>query len=172
MTQSDDIAVIAELNRIVARYGPDSLIRLASLIRDPQRAEELATVLESAAAQAPRAKARTAPKPRKTNGVGMGILNSLKASDPQKHAVLADFREHLISGSLLRSMNEIRQFARSHDLAIGKSSSRNTAIAPLLRSIAELETPAIISLLDSMTKLGADDRSLERWRDLIVKPRP
>ena len=170
MIRDDDVKVLAELNRIVERYGPDSVTRLANLIRDPQYAEEIATALEKAIETAPRSRARA--KSRSTDRIGMAVLNELRESDPQKHAAIAEFRELLIAGSLLGSMNELRRFARMHDLAIGKASSRNSAIVPLLRSIAELETPAIVSLLDSVNEFGSNDRSLERWRDLIVKPRP
>jgi hypothetical protein len=169
MIRDDDIKMLAEINRIVDRYGPESVNRLASLIRDPQFADNMATVLERMAESATPREARA--RPRSHDRIGMGVLNELRDSDPQKHAIVADFRERLIAGSLLKTMNELRQFARARDLGIGKASSRNAAIAPLLRSISEWETPAIIDLLDSMTSSGSDDRSLERWRDLIVKPR-
>lgn len=169
MIQDDDIKILAELNRIIGKYGSESVNRLASLIRDPQFADNMATVLEHMAERAPQREARA--KPRSLDRIGMGVLNDLRDSDPQKHAVVADFRERLISGSLLKSMSELRQFARAHNLDIGKASSRNAAIAPLLRSISEWETPAIINLLHSTVNSDPDDRSLERWRDLIVKPR-
>ena len=169
MMRDEDVQILSEFNRIVDRYGPDSVARLANLIRDPQFANDMATVLEEVAKTAPRRKPRTGP--RNTQRIGMGVLNELRESDPEKHAAVAEFRERLISGSLLKSMMELRQFAMSHDLEIGKASSRNAAIAPLLRSISELETPTIIALLDSTDDFTSDDRSLERWRDLIVNPR-
>ena len=170
MIRDDDVKVLTELNRIVDRYGPDSVTRLASLIRDPQFADDIATALENAVERAPQSRVRA--KSRSTDRIGMGVLNELRESDPQKHAAIAEFRERLISGTLLQSMNDIRQFTRMHDLVIGKASSRNAAIAPLLRSIAELETPAILALLESITGFEVNDRSLERWRELIVKPKP
>ena len=169
MMSVEDKKALAELTRIVARYGPEPLTRLAGFIRDPQNAEEIASVLESVAAQAHRNKAT--PKSRKTDGIGMAVLNDLKESDPQKYAAMADFRERLVSGTFLHSMNEIRQFARINDFTIGKAASRNAAIPPLLRSVSELDTPAIVALLDSMPESGYNDRSLERWRELIVRPK-
>ena len=46
MTESREIKLLTELSRIVAKYGPEPVTRLAELIRDPQRAEELAAALE------------------------------------------------------------------------------------------------------------------------------
>ena len=169
MIQDEDVKALAELHRIVERYGDGPLLRLANLIRDPQRAGELATVLESVATLAP--KTKTSPSVRKTDGIGMTVINELKRGDPQKYEVVVDIRERLVSGTFLPSMSDIRNFARMHALSIGKASSRKAAIPPLLRSVSELETPVIIEMLASTPEPGNNDRSLERWRELIVKPR-
>ena len=170
MNYDGNAGMIAELSRIAARYGPDSLTGLANLIRDPKRAEELAVVLETVAAQSPRARS----KPRKTiRPPGMGVLSELRKTDPEKHSLVAEIREHLIAGTALHSMDGLRHFARTHDLSIGKASSRKSAIAPFLRSISELPTPRVLELRDLLVQYnGDDDRSLERWRSLIVRPRP
>lgn len=166
MIQYEDLEVLAELGRIVDRYGPESVMRLAALIRDPEFASDIATALENVAENAPRR--RTRVKSRSADREGMGVLNDLRGVDSQKHAAVAEFRERLMSGSLLKTMPEIRRFARTYDLAIGNASSRKAAIAPLLRSISEWETAAIIELLDATADYKSDDRSLERWRELIV----
>lgn len=170
MILNEDIKILAELNRIVDRYGPESVTRLANLIRDPQSAADIATALEIAVDNSRRSR-RTA-KPRTTDRTGMGLVNALRDSDPEKHAVVATFRDNLISGAILRSMSDIRQFANMNDLTIGKASSRNAAIVPLLRSVSEMETPEIVSLLNTTKHFDTDDDSLERWRNLIVQPKP
>ena len=167
MIQDHDIKVLAELSRIVGRYGPDSVTRLATLIRDPQSAAALATALEAAVDMASHSRGRT--KSRNTNRVGMGVLNQLRESNPQKHSVVAELRDHLISGTVLHSMSELRRFARTHGFSIGKATSRNAAIAPFLQSISELSTDEIFKLLNLLIQPKNDDRSLQSWRDLIVK---
>lgn len=169
MTQGNDKKVLSDLSRIVSRYGPEPFMRLAELIRDPQRADELATVLETVAARSNQGEQPT--KSRKGGDVGKTVLDGLKEPDPQKHTAIADFRERLMAGTILRSMNEIRHFAEVHDFEIGNAKSRKSAIPSLLRSIAQWETSAIVALLDSIPEAESDDRSLERWRELIVKPR-
>ena len=169
MNEEYDIELLAELGRIVAKYGPESVTRLAALIRDPQRGEELADALEFAAIRSPQRRAN--PKSPKRDRVGMRVLNELRLSDPEKHSVLAEVRHELLSGTILQSMAELRRFARMNDLSIGKASSRNAAVTPLLRSLSKLSTSEIISLRDSLIQSNVDDRSLERWRDVIVRPR-
>ena len=85
--------------------------------------------------------------------------------------MLAEIRREFISGTILRSMAELREFAVMNDLSIGKASSRNSAIPPFLRSLSSLSTPELISLRDSLIESRTGDRGLERWRDVIVRPR-
>ena len=178
MIRDDDLKALAELSSIVSRYGPDSITRLADLIRDPRYANDIATALEGLATKATALEglATKAPDRRsrqtkhKTDRIGMGVLNDLRERDPSKHSLVAEFRERLISGTFLKTMPDIRRFARTYGLTIGSASSRNAAIAPLLKSISELETAKIAALLESYKANGPEDRSLERWRELIVKP--
>ncbi len=167
MTEEYDVAMLVALDRLVARYGPRPVTRLVELIRDPQRAEDLAVALESAAVRVPRKKSK--PRPRGTDRLGMAVLNGLRISDPQKHSVVAEIRRQLISGTSLSSMDELRRFARMHALSIGKASSRNAAIAPFLRSLSQLSTPEIVSIRDSVIQSEVNDRSLDRWREVIVR---
>ena len=167
MNNEYDMKLLGALDRLVARYGHRPVTRLAELIRDPQRAEILAEELENAAARASKVKAK--PKTRRHDSVGKAVLKDLRVSDPDKHAVVAEIRAELLAGTILSSMDQLRQFALMHDLSIGKASSRIPAIAPFLRSLSKLSTPEIRSLRDSMIQPANDDRSLDRWRDVIVR---
>lgn len=169
MIEEYDIAILSSLGRLVDRYDPRRLIRLAELLRDPQRARGLADALEDAAATALRGKA--SPKGQKSDRVGMAVLKELRLSEPEKHSALAEVRHQLLSRTILSSMDELRRFALMHDLSIGKASSRTAAIAPFLRSLSKLETSEILSIRDSITHSDSDNRSLDRWRDVIVRPR-
>ena len=170
MIEQNDAAMLAALDRLVARYGPRSATCLAELIRDPRQAEVLASALETAAARTPRRK--SSAKSQKAERVGMSILDDLRLSDPEKHSLVAEIRRQLIAGTILQSMDELRKFARMHDLSIGKASSRNAAIAPFLKSLSQLPTPEIAALRDSVIHSDVNDRSLESWRRVIVRSHP
>ena len=169
MIEENDLKLIAELNKIVDRFGPESVGRLARMIRNPDTAADLATILERAATTRHTSKRRT--KSKDSSRIGMAVLNGLRLSDPKKHAVVAELREQLMVGSVLGTMAEIRDFARINGFDIGNASSRNGAIPALLRSISELEIQDIETLINSLAHETSDNRSLERWRDIIVKPR-
>ena len=168
MTDEYDTKMLAALDRLVARYGPRPVIRLAELIRDPQRAQDLAAQLETSAAKATKGRAR--PKTQRGDRVGMSVLKAFRLSDPEKHAVIAEIRRELLAGTSLASMDGLRRFAMMHDLSIGKASSRRAAVTPFLRSLSQLSTPEILSLSDSILQSDIDDRSLDSWRNVIVRP--
>ena len=73
MLQDNDSKVLSDLSRIVSRYGPEPFIRLAEIIRDPQRADDLATVLETVAANKARPRPNRSPHfARKSDGPVVG----------------------------------------------------------------------------------------------------
>ena len=168
MIQESDIKVLAELNRLVARHGPEPFIRMAKILRDPERASQLANVIEHAAQNAVPAKSES--RRRRTDRIGIGVLNELRMTNPAKHAIIADIRTLLIHDRILKSMSDIRQFAMIHNLSIGKATSRSTAIVPLLRSLSFLPVESLKEIRKSLDDgYSIDDRSLSRWRDVIVR---
>ena len=169
MIRKEEIEILAELDRIVERYGPALVARLAQSIRDPQIATDMATLLEHAVENASLSKRRSRNRP--SNRIGMAVLNEFRNSDSQKHSVLAEMRELLVNKKVLVTMSELRRFSHTYGFSIGSATSRNKAIPPLLRSISDLETKEISDLIDTLIQVEPNDRSLERWRDLIVKKR-
>ena len=169
LDKNKDIELLVELGRLVERHGADSFSRLAQLIRDPDQADELATVLDYAAKGAHRPRPARRSITRGPSRVGISVLNELRMTDPKKHSILSDIRRQLVAGSILPTMSDIRRFVTVRGLSIGNASSRNAAITPLLRSMSKLPTPSLISILDDLVEYKPDDRSLERWREVIVK---
>ena len=168
--KNGDIAKLAvDLGRLVERHGSAPFYQLAELLKDPDGANDLAVILESTAKKPPRATRVRRSSSSKRNRIGISVLNELRLTDPEKHSILSDIRRRLVMGSILPTMGDIRHFAATQGLSIGKATSRDAAITPLLRSLSEHPTPRLVSLLDSLVAQGTDDRSLERWRKLIVK---
>lgn len=170
MTEEHNMVLSELADHLVGKYGAKPVLHLAELIRDPQLAEKLADELERATTTPRQSKARS--KTQRADRVGMAVLKELRLSDPEKHAAVAEVRSHLLTHTILPSMNELRNFAFRHNLSIGKASSRKAAIAPFLRSLSQLSTSEILSICDSTTQSDVNDRSLDRWRDVIVSPRP
>lgn len=176
MIEERDLMMLVELDRIVARYGSGTVARLAKLIKDRQRAEQLAALLESAASRvSDKDQKVTGPdsfskSPSRPDRIGSTVLKNLELLDPEKHMAVREIRDILLNRESLKSMSDLRNFAWKHGLELGKASSRTAAIVPFLRSLSELSTPTIISIRDSLSGVNQDDRSLQSWWDVIVKP--
>ena len=160
---------VEELIRVVRRYGPEPLFRLALVIRDPASAKRLADTLELAISKVPPKATASAKARSKDSSVGTKMLNELRKSNPQMHPIVAEMRSYLVSGKVLPSMCDLREFSSLHNLSIGKASSRRAAIVPLLRSIAQRSEAEASELLRLMVGRRDDDRSLQAWRHVIVR---
>ena len=169
MIEDTDIAILADLDRLVSRYGAEAMTRVAELLRDPNRTEELSTAIDASVSHSSR-RSGSSRVPRATDRVGISVLNELRIAHPEKHSVVAEIRRHLLSGQILRTMAEVRTFTWQHDLNIGKASSRNAAIPPFLRSISQLSVREIESLRDALIQDHGTKGDLERLSDVIVGP--
>ena len=163
-----DAAVVADLGKLVARHGRESVVRMAQMIRDPKQAEEIADVLEETAKQA-NPPHSTRRKAKDNTKLGLALLKQIRLEDPRKHSILAELRSQLLSGRALPSMRELRSFAHLHDLEIGRASSRNTAIVPLLKALAHLPIEELHRLRDELVHFERSEGSLSTWWDVIVR---
>ena len=163
---TEDAQLLAELARLIGRYGPERFARLASVLRNPEEARNLATVMEAALAASPATRkrrgqaARTAP--------GSRILAELKEVEPEKYELLTSFRDDVVAQKILPSFRHVRRFAEDNGITLGSASSREKAITPLLRFMAALSLAQVQTLVHQSTSEEAGDRSLARWSDVIM----
>lgn len=170
MIAEKDAAAVTDLARLIARHGSEEILRLASMMRDPTQAGEIAELLESVA-KADTVKKRNRANSKDPSRVGMGLLKQLRKESPDTHALVADIRLRLLSGNSLPTMQDVRSFAFSHGLDIGKASSRNAAVAPLLKSLSKLPLEELRGIVKELADYVPDDRSLESWWNVIVRPK-
>lgn len=166
MTRKTDAALLAELGRIVIEYGPQKVTALARRIRDPQWANEMASLLDSVVSE------HSVPdailNPNGNGRVGKGVLRSLKSSDPEKYSAIEEIRQELTTNKVLATMADLRHFAFLHGLSIGNASSRKAAIPAFLRSLSDLPTRDVVALQDPIREFKHEDQSLESWRKVII----
>lgn len=161
-----DAQLLAELARLIDRYGPEGFARLARLLKNPEEARELAGVVEGALV------VRRPPNSRKGQAnrmpLGSRILEGLKKGEPEKYKLLACFRDDFAAGQILPSMRQVRGFADENGIMLGSVSSRDKAVTPLLRSMAALPLSKVQTLVQETASEQADDRSLASWSDVIM----
>jgi len=164
-----DAQLLWELARLIGRYGPERFARLASLLRNPEEARNLAIVVEAALA------GHSPTKKRKRQGTrtppGLRILEVLRKSEPDKHELLVSFRDDMVAHKILPSIRHLRRFADENGIALGSVTSREKAITPLLRFMATLPLAQVQTLVHQSVNEEAGDRTLARWSDVIMAHR-
>lgn len=170
MKDNDEIGLLADLVRLLRKYGPGEFERLASAIRDGQLTDQLATVLEQTAKAGRSAKVTRSPRPTKRQEMDVEMfLGALEREDPDKAAILRVLYTLLHNKAVLSSLAEVRHFAEDTGLPPVKAKSRKDAIGPFFRSLSELSISSLRSLASHAS--SSDElagRSLEGWADIIL----
>lgn len=162
--------LLVDLARLFRKHGADAFNALSKAISAPDVAQRLATLLEGvsrAGATAAGSARRRVPRAGGTKVVE-DLLAALKESDPQKHQLLAAFREGFLSGAILPSLKDVRVFAARWDLSLERAESRRKAFAPVMRALSELPAEQIADKLKSVSGGQEVDRELQGWTRLIL----
>jgi hypothetical protein len=174
VSETNTFALLEDLARLLRKHGAAAFSDLAAFLRDPAKVDELTTILESSSSAGKKAKlhkADYAPSRRKTaSATPLQFLSELKRTDPEKAVLLIKFNDDLSSKHILPSLRDLRYFASDNQLRKVTADSREKAIGPLIRELSRRtieELSVIFGRLPTFDNAG-DDRSLQRWTDVIL----
>jgi hypothetical protein len=174
VSENDSFALLEDIARLVKKHGPKAFSDLSSILRDPGKIEEFITILEAGASAGRRAKIYKSGAPpgrQRAASVGLGLPSShATTTDPEKADLLSGFYEDLLARRVMPTLRELREFASENHLRGAKAESREKAIGPLVRDLSLRPSDQIASILAGVrpAKSVKDDRSLERWADVIL----
>lgn len=174
MSETNSFALLEDLARLLRKHGPGTFSDLAALLRNPAKVDELLTILEASSSAGKKAKvhkADSAPSRRKAaSETPLQLLSEMKRTDPEKAVLLIKFNDDLSSKRVLPSLRDLRYFASDNQLKGVSADSREKAIGPLIRELSRRtieELSLIFGRLPTFESAG-DDRSLQRWTDVIL----
>jgi hypothetical protein len=173
VTQADKFALLRDLAHLVRKHGPSVFADLAGFLRDPETLTDLVMILESAATAGRKVRipeAGTSAIPGTGPRAGMRqLLLELETNDPEKAQILSCLYEALAAKHALPTLRELRSFALDNNLEIINAKSRDKALAPFIRRLAQrsIEDLRLIVSRISMTDTSGD-RTLEGWTKLIL----
>ena len=174
MTEGYDAEFVSDLARLMSKYGPEPFERLARAFKDPEEARRLGDLLNSVAASRPRRRKAPSSDRMRTAPRGESVLRELRNSSIELHNAILVFRDDFVAGEILPTMRDVRNFAQLNRVSIGRASSRNAALVPLLRSLSSFSPSEVRELhgesLQSSGKLGTQ-RTLGHLRDAIIGSR-
>jgi hypothetical protein len=145
--------------------------KAAALVRSPAYADQLASILSSVAASGKTAKAQSLRSRSLTSRPAptAKILEDLREVDPQKYEAISKFLSAFVTGEVLPTIREVKAFAEACGLQNFTATSREKAIAPLVRALVGLPTEEIVRRAGRLPKSGRRDRELEGWAGIILK---
>lgn len=171
MSGEREYELLIDIAKLLRKHGPDAFDDLANKISTPEFSAQLATVLTAAASSG-----RSLKSEGKRGSHGKGTRRDLTAqlaalaeTEPDKAAMLREFYDGLMAKYLLPTLREVRAFASDNGLPVPTATARPQVAASLLLSLVPLPLTEVQAKLNTLPpKADADDRSLQRWNDLIL----
>jgi hypothetical protein len=171
MTRKKQRALLVDLAKLFVRHGPEEFVALANYLRNSTFADDLAMILESAAAAAP----RKPTKRRRKTTTGQSeerLARQIESSNysVEDKALLYDLNRELHSGSTLRTLKQIKEFAEENSLLAISGRSRDRGAEQLVAQLIQLEPARLRRIASMLTTTGGvdQDRSLAQWSDIIL----
>lgn len=161
--------LLAEIARLLKKYGPETFDSLAENLAKPEFSERLAELLSTTgkAARKAQATATRNEQGRSPRDFRSSLL-ALRESDPEQSALLVRLYDDLAAKTVLPTLRDVRAFASDAGLSPTTATSRDKAVIPLIKALMSLPTDDIRSRLATIRPVSADDRSLEGWSNLIL----
>jgi hypothetical protein len=171
LTGHTEFALLAEIAGLVEKYGPDAFEHLAQKISSPEFSEALSSILSAFVRQARgEGLERRVGSPREQIPKSLRpSLVALEKTDPERSRLLLGFHDRLLGGRSLPRLRDIRTFVSDVGLPLINITSRQKAIAPLIKRLQALPLEELKSALSKVDSLApASDRTLEGWSKIIL----
>ena len=171
MNSRPEFDLLADIARLMRKYGPETFESLAQSLSSPEFSERLATLLvtTSKAGRIARANEVTAKKRAAPARDFRSSLAALSQTEPEKGKLLVEFYDGLVAQSILPSLRDIRAFASGAGLAAVKAHARKDAIIPLVRELMSLPLDELQAAQSAARRTSTqNDRSLEGWSKIIL----
>ena len=175
MTRSVKATLLEDLASLLKKHGPAAFTELAEFLRNPDGVTDLISILEASEAAGRKAiVARPSGRgeSERTERVVKRLLIDITDDDPEKAKSLSKFYQMLSEKRVLPTLRDLRGFADESGLRQVTTSSRDRAIPPLLRNLAQRSAEEIDVILQQIRPADTQgDRTLEGWTDLILGKR-
>lgn len=173
MSEDRDIELLADIARLLKKYGPEPFEKLAQKLNEGELIENLLSILEVSARTGRQSKTSLGKKrsPAKKNGI-TELLQNIEKDDPKKANLLKQFHQSLVGKAILPTLKDIRHFAEDNGLKPIKATGREKAILPLLRDMAEIPVDRISRMVSRLPQTAEEGgRTLEGWAGVILGSR-
>ena len=170
MTTQQQIELLVDLAKLFEKHGTESFERLADSLSSPEVTRAWVAFLRkgSLAAQESGYRRNSKQKPQSLRSA-KAELESIRYEAPEKYETLSDFYDALLSKTVLPTLRDIRFFAEDNDLPEVKSSSRERALSPLVKSLIPLSVDEMNLIVKELRySSGEAFNDLSGWSEIIM----
>ena len=171
MSEAKDIELLADIARLLKKYGPKTFEDLAHQLSEGHLLDSLVSILDASAQSVRRSKGKPGGKrivSIKPDGL-TELITRIAEEEPDKAKVLKGIHEKLVAKSILSSLKAIRNFAEDNGLRPVKATSREKSILPLVRDLASLPLDRLDRIFSDISHLQeSGERTLEGWSGIIL----
>jgi hypothetical protein len=167
MSENSELDLLADIAKLLGKYGVNSFEQLSSRLANPEFAKSLSLVLEKVASEG--RKANVLKKEKKSPILQRDFRHTLLAQETEKANILVKLYDDLMAKSILPSMRDLETFSLDNNLPKINATSRQKAVIPFLKTLLPLPLEDLILLLAKLKpRVSSDDRSLEGWSNIIL----
>ncbi len=164
MIDGSEFELLAELARLLKKYGPETFEGLAEHLSSPEFSQRLVTLLSATARQG---RAMGVSEDRQLLRNIRTSLTELQHREPEKAKLLLRLYDGMVAKNILPTRRDIEAFVSEMGLLPIKTNVRKTAIASLINALMVFPIDELKAKL-STTDPIQDDRSLEGWSNIIL----
>jgi len=175
MIRQKDLDLLADLAKLLKKYGPESFESLRRLLTSGELPEEIGSILASSkhlAEEKPRPLEIRHPRPsRRSESLSLRQLSFLKISDPAKYDILERFYNQATLRRILPTRRDALDIAAELGLDVPKKATRTAVINKITLRLAYFPTEKLQSRIKEIIGRGKRTQTLEDWADLILGQR-
>ena len=174
MSEARDIELLADIARLLKKYGAEPFEVLATKFKDGRLLDDLLSIIESSAKTVRRSSGNLETKispGKKKNGI-TELFQRIEKVDLEKANMLRQFHQSLVGKMILPTLKDIQHFAEDGGLQPIKATGRDKAILPLLRDLEAVPLDRISHMVSKVPHFEAEGgRTLEGWAGVILGDR-
>jgi len=168
MSDDQKWALLADLAKLLRKYGSDTFDELSKALSDREFVERLSSLLATSSGAAKKSGLSRRPRKQQIPGTADKILSHLQQSAPEKYTLLKPLHDQAKAGTILATLSDVRHFARECGLRDLKAASRGNALVELMRLLQTLPVKDIETCLSKAEHYASADRDLAGWSRLIL----
>ncbi len=168
MTENRDFDLLADVARLLKKYGPEAFEHLAENLSSPEFFERLISILRTSAKAGATVKAAKRPVRKKQSPADFRT-SIVSLRDKEKSDLLLKFYDDLMAKTILPTLRSLQSFVSDAGLPPFKAKIREKAVVQVVKNLMVLSLEELQLLLSTIRQVPSqDDRSLEGWSNIIL----